>query len=163
MERAKIEDKKLVDRLIRAVESGNYRNAACAFAGIHRATFYNWINQAEADREAGVETVHTAFLDRLEEAEEIAEANMVRQWRSHFPDDWRAIATFLERRRPERWGRVDRLNAQIQASGELGLNIVIDTGAGKPMKDYADILEDEADESGDLDDHPVPDPVHRNH
>jgi len=48
---------------------------------------------------------------------------MVAQWQAHMPENWQAIATFLERRYPDRWGR-KRLD--IEHSGEVGIKIVDD-------------------------------------
>lgn len=72
-------------------------------AGIGKQTFYNALKRAEAGDEAA-----QAFVDAVENAEAMAEAEMVgcvRNAAKKGPQYWAAGATFLERKSPERWGR----------------------------------------------------------
>ena len=45
------------------------------------------------------------FVEAIKKAEHEAEVRMVAMWQKHMPENWQAIATFLERRYPDRWGR----------------------------------------------------------
>ena len=53
----------------------------------------------------------------MAEAEEVAKHALVEQWKKHFGEDWRAIATYMERRWPDEFGRRERIN--IDHSGEV--------------------------------------------
>ena len=81
------------------------------------------------------EKVYITFFHALKKAEAEAEARVVALWQRQIPQDWKAAATFLERRYPDRWGRVDRLNAQIQQSGNMGLNITVNYGDEEGAED----------------------------
>lgn len=88
-------------RFLTAIKAGNYRDAACAFAGVARPTFYVWMKKGEEapDSEYG------KFRHEVIEAEAMAEAQMVMIWRTQMPGDYRAVRDFLERRYPDRWAR----------------------------------------------------------
>lgn len=38
---------KIRDRIVAALEAGNYRDTACRLAGVHPGTFYRWLGRAE--------------------------------------------------------------------------------------------------------------------
>jgi hypothetical protein len=85
-------------KILVALRSGQRRNAAAAFAGIHRDTLYDWINNDES------------FARDVEQAEDMAEtnyANTVSEIRrdSDAPAGVRlkAAGFWLERRRPDGW------------------------------------------------------------
>jgi len=67
------------------------------------------------------------FVEAIKKAEHEAEVRMVAMWQKHMPDNWQAIATFLERRYPDRWGRK---RFDIEHSGEIGIKIVDDINDG---------------------------------
>ena len=106
-------------RLTEAIRAGNYYEAACAYAGIAYSTFREWMVKGEKAKSGK----YREFMEAVKKAEHEAEVRMVAMWQKHMPDNWQAIATFLERRYPERWGR-KRLD--IEHSGEIGIKIVDD-------------------------------------
>lgn len=136
---SKINDTELVERFLEAIRDGNYYEAACNYAGIDYKTFRNWMNRGEAaaelDKKPKSEKPFFQFFQEVKKAEAEAEALIVSMWRRQIPQDWKAAATFLERRYPDRWGRVDRLNAQIQQSGNVGLNITVNYGDEEGAED----------------------------
>lgn len=91
-----------MNRFITAIKAGNYRNAACAYAGIGETTLARWIEKGKAKNPP---PEYEAFVKDLEQAELEAEAGAVLLWRVHMKDDYRACRDFLERRYPARWGR----------------------------------------------------------
>lgn len=110
---------KVVKKLLKAIESGNYVSVSCAYAGICEATYYNWIERAEREIERynnelefnssakikPTEKKYVEFLESVEQAQVVAEVDAVASIRESFKDDWRAGMAYLERRYPERWGR----------------------------------------------------------
>ena len=113
------------DKLVKAISQGNYYEAACSYAGIDYATFRRWMVKAE-EEESGE---YCDFCEVIKKAEAAAELRMVQEWQKHVPNNWQAIATFMERRYPDRWGKRDRQDINLQ--GELGIKIVDDV---KPCK-----------------------------
>lgn len=124
----KLEDEKVRRKLLEAIRLGNYMKTACAAAGIDSSTVYKWIEKGESNDENPDYEIYREFAADLRQAEAEAEQHAVKVWRSHFYTDWRASKDYLERRFADRWGRVDRLNAQIQHQGQMGLNITVNYG-----------------------------------
>ena len=89
------------ERICQAIRAGNYYEAACAYAGIDYSTFRRWIIKGEKAKSGK----YHDFCEAIKKAEHEAEVRMVAQWQKHMPENWQAIATFLERRFPDRWGR----------------------------------------------------------
>ena len=81
---------------------------------------YSDIRSGERKAKSGK---YREFMEAIKKAEHEAEVRMVAMWQKHMPENWQAIATFLERRYPDRWGR-KRLD--IEHSGEIGIKIVDD-------------------------------------
>ena len=107
------------EKICQAIRAGNYYEAACAYGGIAYSTFREWMVRGEKDKSGK----YREFMEAIKRAEYEAEARLVAMWQKHMPDNWQAIATFLERRYPERWGR---RNLNIEHSGEIGIKIVDD-------------------------------------
>lgn len=88
-------------RLISAISAGNYYQAACAFAGIHYATFRKWMARGSEARHGKFREFREAVLNACAGAE----VRIVAQWQQHIPQNWQAARDFLERRFPARWSK----------------------------------------------------------
>lgn len=107
-------------RLIGALERGAYKEDACHYAGISVATFYRWMDKGEAQEKGEYK--------QFREAVELAEANSTMISldtivKAEQEGDWRAAAWKLERRQPDRWGRVERQTIKAEHSGEIRITI----------------------------------------
>src|SRR5690554_1102925 len=100
----------VIKRLTEAIRAGNYYEAACGYAGIGYSTFRAWMVRGEKAKSGK----YPEFMEAIQKAEHEAEVRMVAMWQKHMPENWQAIATFLERRYPDRWGRNMRVNQNIQ-------------------------------------------------
>ena len=100
--------KKLVD----AIRAGNYYETACTYAGIDYTTFRLWMQKGEA-REA---KKFSDFFEAITRAQSESEARAVALWQQAMPTDWRAAQMFLERRHPDRWGKQEKVKAEVQAT-----------------------------------------------
>ena len=89
------------EKICQAIRAGNYYEAASDYAGIDYSTFRRWMVKGEK-AESGK---YHEFCKAIKRAEHEAEVRLVAMWQKHMPDNWQAIATFLERRWPDRWGR----------------------------------------------------------
>lgn len=126
------------DKIIRAIRAGNYIETAAALAGVHKSTLYEWMKRgaAEADRlEADPkakplksELPYLDFSDAVYIALAEAENNDVQAITAAAAEDWRAAAWRLERKFPDRWGRKDRLQAEVENKGLVGVNLVVSYG-----------------------------------
>lgn len=106
------------ERICQAIRAGNYYESACAYAGIAYSTFREWMVKGEKAKSGK----YREFMEAIKKAEYEAEVRMVAMWQKHMPDNWQAIATFLERRYPDRWGKKDQMN--LNHSG--GIDIKVD-------------------------------------
>lgn len=94
----------LTARLIEAIKDGAHYEPACAYAGIHYSTMREWITRGEGE-DSGP---YREFSDAIKKAVADMERRVVKRWVSLLDGDdcdWKAIATFLERRFPDRWAR----------------------------------------------------------
>lgn len=123
------------EKLITALKSGNYRDAAATYAGISRPTFYTWMARGEEEGTGPYAEFRAAVLA----AEETGEAQMVMLWRAQMGSDWRAICAFLERRYPARWARREIItHDETLARGGHGVEELIRNP--KAMDAYHDLL-----------------------
>jgi transposase-like protein len=109
-------NKERCDKIITALQAGNYREVACRYAGISNQTLRNWLKQAE-NPDAPPE--YLEFLAAIEKAEadaEVADIALIR--RSAQDGQWQAAAWIRERKNPERWGRRDA--SKIEVTGADG-------------------------------------------
>ncbi|MBW2636985.1 MAG: hypothetical protein JRC86_05605 [Deltaproteobacteria bacterium] len=117
--------KKIVD----AIRMGNYIETAAAYAGVNKVTLYDWLRrgQREKDRVAKnprakirvKERPFVEFSNAVEKALAEAEMRDVAIIGEAAEKQWQAAAWRLERKFPARWGRRDRLQAEIEHSGKM--------------------------------------------
>ena len=94
---------------------GNYYDSACKYAGISYDAFRSYMLKGEAgETEQLVE-----FYEAIKNAEATAELEIVRQWQKQIPGDWKACATFLERRFPDKWARRTAVELTGKGGGPL--------------------------------------------
>ena len=126
------------EKIIRAIRAGNYIETAAALAGISKSTLYAWMKRgaAEMDRlendpKAKPKKSELPFLDfsnAVNIALAEAENRDIEAINKAVHEDWRAAAWRLERKFPDRWGRKDRLQAEVENKGHVGMNLVISYG-----------------------------------
>lgn len=89
------------ETICKTIAAGNYREPACALAGIGLTTFHRWMAEGEQAKSGA----KREFWEAVTRAEAEAEERVVALWQARIPDDWQAARDFLARRHPERWGR----------------------------------------------------------
>ncbi len=92
----------VVEKLLRAVQAGNFVEVAAVYAGISASTFYEWMRRGRAG-----EPPFAAFVEDVEQAQATAEVGKVVQLSEAGKRDWRAAVQWLRLARRERWA--DRL------------------------------------------------------
>lgn len=110
------------DRIVAALRAGNYQETAAAYAGISAKTFYEWLNRGESDEPK--EEAFRNFREAVEKAKADAEVRDIALIDKAAHDgSWQAAAWKLERKFPQKWGRVNR----TEISGPEGKPVEIRT------------------------------------
>ncbi len=111
--------KERTDRLVALLRAGQNREAACAAVGIGSATLRRWIAAAE-----GGDKRLVRFAEKIHEAESEAETRAVAQVQLHGKTDWRALAWWLERRFPKKWGDHRVVTMRVEQEREQMLDVL---------------------------------------
>lgn len=95
----------LTAEIVALVEEGHYVETVCQSIGIAKQTYYNWLDQADKEREhsALADTPHTRFLDAVKSAEAKAEIALGKKWLDASDKGWLKYATFSSRRFRKHW------------------------------------------------------------
>lgn len=109
------------EKILGALRAGNYRVAACKFAGISVDTFGRWIKAGNAGEERFAE-----FAEQVKQAEAQAEASLVATIRKAAGDHWQAAAWLLERKYVTRWGRRDLSWERMQREARQAAQAQVD-------------------------------------
>jgi transposase len=105
----------LIKEICEYVRKGNYIETAAAAAGISKQTLYAWMKAGAREEDP----LAVEFLDAYKKADAEAEAANVQLIRTQARKNWQAAAWFLERKHPDKWGRKDRLTANVNHSGNV--------------------------------------------
>jgi transposase len=110
------------DKIVSALRAGNYQETAANFAGISKPTFYGWLERGRNEPDS----IYSVFLDAVEKAKADAEVRDVALIDKAAHDgSWQAAAWKLERKFPQKWGRVNR----TEISGPDGAPVKVDIDA----------------------------------
>lgn len=101
------------DRIVALLRSGQHRATACYAAGVSDRAFRDWVSLGEAGDERWSD-----FAQRVREAEAECETRAIVQIQAIGENDWRALAWWLERRFPTRWGDAKAASARVDAERE---------------------------------------------
>lgn len=124
--RPRLLDKKMHDRLVRLVATGNYYCVACAACDISYQAFNLWMQEGKQlakeylnneDKIPKSKRKFFEFFYAIKKAEAYVETNVVAK--ILIDEDWKAQMTYLERKYPDRWGRVERQKHE----GEIKINV----------------------------------------
>jgi len=107
-----------------AIRAGNYMETAAAYAGIHKDTLYAWLKRGARDKSP--KSPYRQFSDAVEKALAEAEVRDVALIAKAAEKEWQAAAWRLERKFPDRWGRKDRVQADIRHQGQVALEVTHD-------------------------------------
>ena len=132
----------LIARVVRNIREGHDHKRACRAEGVNYATFENWLTDG---RKENADPRLARLVADVEAADESGIVSDVRMLRSWFYDDWRAIAWYLARRDPARFGKVETVRmggdpdgVPIRTEQEANIDFT-----GWPVEDvlaYADLL-----------------------
>jgi transposase len=120
--------------VVEALNSGNYIETAAAYAGIHEATVYRWLERGRIERarlsdddgaeEDPEETPYREFCEAVEKTRANAEVRSLALIQKAAMDGtWQASAWYLERSYPRKWGRFER--QEITGANGAPLSVVV--------------------------------------
>ena len=104
--------KQIQQTIVEYVQKGNYVETAAAAAGINKSTLYDWLKKGQQNKKG----IYTDFSNALEKAMAESEIADLKKLNIHGREHWQAVAWRLERRFPEKWGRKDRITADINST-----------------------------------------------
>ena len=129
----------VTERIVTAIQAGNYAKVAAEMAGIGETTFYRWLEMAE---EPNAHKKYREFRESIERAEAVAEVMAVARIRQAADNGtWQAASWFLERKHGERWGRNDKLRQEISGPNGSPISLSLEE-AKKAVLAFLDEGED---------------------
>ncbi|GGA31944.1 hypothetical protein GCM10007416_00600 [Kroppenstedtia guangzhouensis] len=108
----------LQQKVVDAIRMGNYIETAAAFSGISKDTLYRWLKQGRRAKRGK----YREFSDAVEKALAESEMRDVAVIATAAKENWQAAAWRLERKFPDRWGRRQKVDAQLEHSGQVSGN-----------------------------------------
>jgi len=114
--------KEIHNTITRHVKAGNYIETAAAAAGVNKSTLYDWLKRG-AKEEIGI---YYDFSNAVESALAESEIKDLKKLEAHMSSSWQAAAWRLERRFPEKWGRKDKLTANVTSTNTEREEIVFE-------------------------------------
>lgn len=113
----------LTEEICNHIKQGNYAKTACALCNISESTYYDWIRRGKKAKSGKF----LQFLQSIKNAEKFADAyfvQLIRQAAEKHPMNWTAAAWLLERRNPEEWGNIERL--ELEHSGKIKQEVEVE-------------------------------------
>lgn len=119
------------DRIVGTLRLGNYVEHAASYAGISRATLYNWLkkgDEAREKRENGAELDETEeryakFSEDVDNARATAVVRNVSIIQQAAQTNWQAAGWWLERTAPQHFGRQMRTEVSGPNQGPVQVNV----------------------------------------
>lgn len=102
--------KQLIKKACQLKAKGYTNVQICQACGISESIFYAW-QQEGGDRE---QPLSAELVEGLKKAEADKQAALLAMIEEHGQQHWQALAWLMERQWPERFGRVDRLQAEVK-------------------------------------------------
>jgi len=123
------------DKIIEAIKMGNYQETAAAYAGISQSTFYLWMERGRDEPDS----IYSEFMEAVEKAKAQSEVRGVSLIEKAATDgSCQAAAWKLERKFPQKWGRVTR----TEITGAEGKPISVEVDAKTELKRLLGLSDD---------------------
>ncbi len=126
------------DRIVQAIQAGNYIEIAAQYAGVGKTTLYRWLSLAE---DPDADEVYRHFRDAVESARSAAEVRNVALIQKAANDGtWQAAAWYLERTSWQRWGR------RTMVTGDAGEAIKVEVDHRQTLRDVLGLTDAGSDD-----------------
>lgn len=114
--------KEIIAKIHDGLVAGNYIDTACEYAGIAPASYYRWMKEAEAD---DAPELLLEFRESVKSARAEAEyRNVALIQQAAQKGTWQAAAWWLERTNANRWGRQQKVTAEVSGIGGGPIEVV---------------------------------------
>jgi len=135
------------DRIVQLLKAGQHRSTACQAVGVADRTLRTWLARADEGDERWVD-----FARRVREAEAECESRAIIAIQLKGKDDWRAMAWWLERRFPLRWGETRGQQAKLDQERESMLETLVRVLEKRGLGEAAEeVVRELAGDSGEAD------------
>lgn len=104
--------KEIQNTIVRHVKAGNYLETAAAAAGINKSTLYDWLKRGANEPDS----IFSEFSNAVDMAMAQSEIEMIKRLRKHEATSGAPIQWRLERRFPDRWGRKEKITADVHST-----------------------------------------------
>lgn len=126
------------DRIVQAIQAGNYIEVAAQYAGISKGTLYRWLQQAD---DPTADDIYRDFRDAVESARATAEIRNVTLIQKAANDGtWQAAAWYLERTSWQRWGR------RTMVTGDAGEAIKVEVDHRQTLREMLGLTDAGSDD-----------------
>lgn len=125
--------KELIRKACKLKKQGYTNTQICQACEISEESFYKW------QRGEDVNPLSAELIEGLKKAEAEKQAAILAKIEKAGADSWQALAWYAERMWPERFGRVDRLQAEVQQTSKASVEVT----------HFFDYGEDETDDEGE--------------
>ena len=129
------------DRILTYLRAGNYIETACKASGIHKDTYYGWMERARKGEEP-----FATFAAEVDEALAAAEMLDLATIHAASHNQWQAAAWKLERRHPSRWSRREHVNVKVKEELSAALDKLESTLDPKVYEQVLNVLSGESSE-----------------
>jgi len=110
----------VIESICESVEDGLPFKYAAVKAGISEGIFYHWQRQAKKEGDKAPKEI-LQFMKRLKESHAKFVLNTLRQVKTHSKDSWQAAAWMLERREPDTFGKIEKIEHSGSIEGQAML------------------------------------------
>lgn len=110
---------RIKNKIGRSIEKGMSIKNAVKIAGIHESTYYDWMHKGEA----ATSGQYSEFYKYIEMCKAKSEEKLITVITDAADKgDWKPAAWILERRFPDQWGKIDRLDisGKLKTEDETG-------------------------------------------
>jgi hypothetical protein len=116
--------KEAQERILQAVQAGNYLDTAAQYAGVDGSTMRRWVQKGEAPNAPEPYRSFCTALKSARAAAEVRSVALINQAAGN--GTWQAAAWYLERSYPDRWGRT---RVEITGSADHAAPIRVEISA----------------------------------
>lgn len=114
--------KDLISKLSILIKNGAYIETAAAAVGISKDSFYRWLRNgkkeegSELEKELSYAVMQASAISEINDLEIISKA-------AKSPNGWKAAAWRLERKFPEKWGRLSKGESEVSDTEDNEIRI----------------------------------------
>jgi hypothetical protein len=113
--------KEVQDRILQAVQAGNYLDTAAQFAGIDPSTMRRWVIKGEAPDAPDAYREFCVAIKGARASAEVRSVALIQNAASN--GTWQAAAWYLERSYPDRWGRT---RIEVTGADNTAIRVEVD-------------------------------------